>query len=194
MSLRAEALTVIEQSLRRLERPTIALLNPGLAADAVRPLLASRGLEPPSDLLGLWEWRNGTDPSTGATLGDLWLVPGYYLLSVDDATMSFDAFVRDPRWDASWLPVLADGGGYFLAVKCSAGEDHGAVHHFRVDESEQPLEFRSVERMLATFAAAFDRGIFYMDGNGFLEEDSGAFATLAAELNPSVGWWRDPVE
>jgi hypothetical protein len=34
----------------------------------------------------------------------------------------------------------------------------------------------------------------YIDADGYLEEDYGAFAVLAAEINPDVPWWHQPVE
>ena len=179
----------LEAAIRRLARPTVGLLNPGIEADRVRQLLRDRGLEPTTDLARLWAWRNGTEASTGAALGDLWLVPGFYLLSVQDATINFDAFVQSPRWNASWLPLMADGGGDFLAVNCSRDRDHGSVYRFRIDQSEHPMEYRTVERMVATFAAAFDRGTFYVDDEGYLDQNDAEFAALAAELNPSIAWW-----
>ena len=67
-------------------------------------------------------------------------MPGFYLLSHEEAGWNFDAFVKDPRWDAAWLPLLGDGGGDFLAVDCSRGETSGSVVHFRIDEAEHPVE------------------------------------------------------
>jgi hypothetical protein len=186
-------LSEIESGLSRLARPTIQLLKPGIDPATAGELLTRRGLEPPDDLLALWQWRNGTRTKNDATLGDLWLVPGFYLLSVEDATRNFDAFAANPRWHPAWLPVFANGGGDFLAVDCSARHDHGAVYHFRIEQSEHPLEYQSVERMVATFAAAFSRGAFYIDAQGSFEEDADAFATIAAEINPQVHWWTDPV-
>jgi hypothetical protein len=181
----------IEASLRRLERPALAMLNPGVKSEAVRPKLASRGLHPSSDLLALWEWRDGTGGPSDAKLGDLWLVPGFYLLSVDDATKNFDAFLQSPRWQSGWLPILADGGGDFMALDCSSGDHRGAVYHFRIDQPEHPLEYLTVGQMLATYAAAFQRGVFHIDRDGFFNLDYDAFAQLAADLNPTVPWWRD---
>lgn len=181
----------IEANLRQLQRPTLAMLNPGVTPDAVRPLLTSRGLHPPSELLDLWEWRDGTGGPPDATLGDLWLVPGFYLLSVGDSTKNFDAFLPSPRWQPGWLPILADGGGDFMAVDCSDGNHHGAVYHFRIDQPEHPLEYQTVGRMLATYSAAFEHGVFHVDHDGLFNWDYGAFAKLAADLNPQVAWWRD---
>ena len=64
------------------------------------------------------------------------------------------------------------------------------VRHFRIEESAQPVEFHSLQEVLVTLAAAFARGVFFVDGDGYLEMDDLAFAALAAELNPNVPWWN----
>ena len=189
----SRALAEIEAGLRRLDRPTLDFLNPGIPTAEALAALAKRGLEPPGDLLDLWQWRNGTGGPADAKLGDLWLVPGFYLLSVEDATRNFDAHIADPRWQPSWLPVFADGGGDFLAVVCGRGDQRGAVHHFRIEQAEHPVEYRSVERMLATFSAAFTRGAYSVDRDGWLEVNGDLYASIALELNPEVRWWTDPV-
>lgn len=153
--------------------------------------LGNRSLVVPLDLLELWEWHNGTASAEGTTLGDMWLIPGFYLLSVDEAASRFEQQVADPRWDKTWLPVLADDGGDYLAVRCAAGDQQGNVHRFRTDDYEVPLEYRSVERMAATFAAAYEDGAFYVDPDGWLEQDDTAFHSLASALNADVPSWRE---
>lgn len=185
-----EALAAIESNLARLNRPVMGVLRPGLSPAQVQSRLDSRGLPVEEELIALWTWRNGTDTTTGLTLDALHLVPGFHLLSLDDALANFDAFVDDPRWHPAWLPLLANGGGDFL-VRDTAVRDGTPIRHFRIEESEHPIEYRSIVYMLATFAAAFDRGIFFVDACGYLEVDDAAYAALAAELNPGVPWWKD---
>lgn len=153
--------------------------------------LAARGLPTAEGLLVLYGWRDGTDATTGLALDDLHVVPGFYLHSLDDALANYDAFSKNPRWNAAWLPVLANGGGDFLAPDVSRGGGGAPVRHFRIEESEHPIEYRSLADMVATFAAAYERGVFYVDSQGHLEVDDNAYAALAAELNPTVPWWTE---
>lgn len=39
-------------------------------------------------------------------------------------------------------------------------------------------------------AAAFERGVIYIDSNGYLEMNDMQFAELAGAMNPDVAWWR----
>ncbi len=127
----------------------------------------------------------------GVVLDDMHLVPGFYLCSLDEALTNLRAFDADDRWSTGWLPVMADGGGDFVVADCSAGDATSApVRRFRLEESEHPVEYASVTAMLRPFAAAFERGVFVVDADGYLEMDDNHDATLAAELNPDVRWWR----
>jgi hypothetical protein len=187
----ADSLTAIEARLGGLDRRVVSFLQPGLSKEDTSARLGMRGLSIETDLLNLYEWRNGTDAPKSTILGDLAFIPGFYLLSLEDALANFDAFGADPRWQQAWFPLLADGGGDFLTIDLTAGSDFGAVRHFRIEQEEHPLEYRSLRAMFATFASAYERGIFRVDADGFLEVDDGEYAILAAELNPEVAWWRD---
>jgi cell wall assembly regulator SMI1 len=118
------------------------------------------------------------------------LFPGFYFLSLEDAVANYRAFVADPRWTPGWLPLFANGGGDFYVTDVS-GEPAGVVRHFRIEESEHPVEFLTIGSMLATVAAGFERAIFFVDADGYLEMDDLAYADLAAQLNPGVPWWVD---
>ena len=154
--------------------------------------LELRGLAVNEELIELYEWRNGTEAATGATLDDLHLVPGFYFRSLGDAITTYDSFVRSDRWDMAWLPLLANGGGDFLAVDCSKGQYlNGAVYHYRIEQASHPMEYRSIGAMLATFASAFEDCIFKVVPTGYLEMDDDAYALLAASCNPDAPWWND---
>jgi hypothetical protein len=45
--------------------------------------------------------------------------------------------------------------------------------------------------LLRTLAEAFEREVFFVDPNGYMEMDDLVFGDLAAELNPDVSWWRN---
>lgn len=184
-------LTAIETSLAGLGRKVVQMLRPGLSAKTIALRLAERQLFVDAQLQTLYGWRNGTDAGTGVTLDELHLVPGFYLLSLEDALANYDAFAGDQRWDPAWLPVLANGGGDFLVLDLSGAGSLAPVRHFRIEQSDHPIEYGSAEEMFATFERAFDQGIFYVDSNGYLEMDDEAYAVLAASLNPAVAWWND---
>lgn len=184
------SLTTIESALRRLDREALLeSLQGGLVADAVKATLDSIGLRSTPELEAMYGWRNGTAADSPASLDDIQLFPGFHLLSLEDAVTNYRAFVTDERWTPGWLPIFANGGGDFYVVD-SSPTGAGAVRHFWIDEVQHPIEFLSLRAMLATLAAGFERGIFYVDPSGYLEMDDLVFGGLASELNPGVAYWR----
>jgi hypothetical protein len=181
------SLAQIERGLGRLQRQVVLdALRSGVSDVHTRSVLGSCGLASVSDVEELYAWRDGTDTSLGKPLDDLHFFPGFYLLSVEDAAANHQAFVIDPRWTQGWLPVFANGGGDFYVV--DLGDRGGSVRHFRIDEAEHPVEFLSLAAMLQTIDAAFERGVFYVPTDDYLEMDDLEFGSLAAELNPQVAW------
>ncbi|BBE22194.1 hypothetical protein MN0502_10770 [Arthrobacter sp. MN05-02] len=47
--------------------------------------------------------------------------------------------------------------------------------------------------MMETAAAAFEAKAIYVDQAGYVDVDDEAFAIIAAQMNPRVPWWSDPV-
>jgi hypothetical protein len=180
-------LASIEKALQRLDRRVLLeMLQEGLPAEVVRSSLAPVGLTASPELEALYGWKNGTAADPVAVLGDIYLFPGIYLLSLEDAVVNYQAFVTDARWKVGWLPLFADGGGDFYVLDLS--RPAGApVRHFRIEESEHPIEYGSLQAL----AAGFDRGIFFVNPRGYLDMDDLVFGELAAELNPDVDWWHD---
>jgi len=95
----------------------------------------------------------------------------------------------DRRWQVGWLPILANGGGDFYLVDLRPPVP-GSIRHFRLEEQEHPVEFASLAAFFGTVAAAFERGVIYIDSNGYLEMNDMQFAELAGAMNPDVAWWR----
>lgn len=186
-----QALARVEAALTRLGRDTLLrALRPGLNGDEVDRRLRSIDLPDHPLVRSLYGWHDGVD-SDGASIGDLAVFPGFYPLPLDDAIRNYEAVPPDHRWSPGWLPVFADGGGDFYVVGLGAGAG-GVVRRFRIEESEHPAEFRDLADMVDTLAAALERGIVFVDGDGYLEMDDHTFAALARQLNPTIPWWAGP--
>ena len=180
----------IENGLRRLGRErTISLMHAGIPAAEVDAALYSVGLASSDQLRAWFAWHNGTD---GGTLGELAILPGYHQSSLGEVVASYRAFQDDPRWRRGWIPLLADGGGDFLVLDQSVGEEPWPVREFVIDEAEAPVEYVDVEAFAATVADAYAAGLF-TDQPGYLSIAGRAddYARLAAGRNPGVAWWTE---
>lgn len=183
-------LTTIEAALQRLGRGIlIQSLRSGISIKTLRSQLTAAELSSSAELESLYGWRNGTSAEIDASLDDVHIFPGFYLLSIEEAIANYHSFVADSRWTPGWLPIFGNGGGDFYVYDMNSPPAH-PVRHFRIEEAEHPVEFGSLEAMMTTLAEAFQRGVFFVDSNSYLEMDDLAFGELAAELNPEIDWWQ----
>ena len=188
MSVLGQCLTRIEAGLGGLGRlGLLAALAPGLTERTVRDQLAAVGLVATNELVELYGWHNGTRFAPETMLDDVHMFPGSYLLALEDSLANLLAFRPDSRWDSSWLPVFANGGGDFYIS--DLGQSAGPIRHFRIEETEHPVEFSSVGSMMATIEAAMERNVIFVEEGGYLEMDDHAFGDVAAEMSPDVEWW-----
>jgi cell wall assembly regulator SMI1 len=84
-------------------------------------------LKLPPDFRAFYQWRNGQDPNSSASLMQNWMFS-----TLEDITSSKDLFdgmigsdFEDPKWwRRSWVPFLNNGGGDHLCIDLAA-EDGG---------------------------------------------------------------------
>lgn len=187
MNVEVEAdLRAIEAGSLSLNRQeTLSALLPGLPPEQVRAELATAGFASSSGLESWYGWHNG---SNGSTIGVSQIVPGYYPLSLEESVGTNAVFRQHPGWETRWLPLLADGGGYFYVLDQSLNLPW-PIRRFRYDQSDHPVEYLSLERFLATVAAGYRERAFTAHPDGHLAVDTVTYDRIAAELNPGVDWW-----
>lgn len=144
----------------------------------------SRGLQCPVDFLEAYHWCDGTETAEGDALDEIQFFPGYYWMSLDEALKTYDALVSDERWDASWLPVFANGGGDFYAVICNAqSRDFGGVVGFMLGENDHLIEFKNLAALLRTIEQSFLEDAFYV-ADGYLEANYSRMRMIARVIQP----------
>jgi hypothetical protein len=186
-----QSLERIAAALARLGRTEVLRrLLPGVPVETIFERLRAVGLEPSDGLLELYSWRGGTRVDPGMPLDDVHFFPGFWFLSLEDAIADYAAFREDPRWNPSWLPVFANGGGDFYAVWLHGGAE--SVVGFLIDHSEHPVEYEDLSAMCRTLADCFDEGAFFRDERGYLEMDDMRHAEIARRNNPNVALWASP--
>ena len=171
--------------LRRLNRPCVDMLQPGIAPYDVEDPVAVAG-PAPEDLVSMYGRHNGVDLPEGRTLGDGHVIPGFYWMPIEEASAHYRGCAGlDDLWPKSWFPILADGGGGYLAVICDAESgDYGCVVEVLPDEPEHEIVFDSVSMLLATAIRCFEAGAYRLKG-GFLDEDYDQSGQIADQLNGS---------
>jgi len=156
----------------------------GLMSRIVITKLRALGLDSPVDLVQLYSICDGTETSEGETIGDICLFPGFYWLTLDDASVVYKSIADDRRWNRSWLPIFANGGGDFFAVICDkASPDFGSIVNFRIGSSHSIVEFASVTKMFQTIEKSFRQDAFF-ETRGFLEANYEKMKEIARATQP----------
>lgn len=181
----------ITAHLRRLNRPIVSLLNSGSTPSHVSNVLIGLGLTAPDDLIGLYSCHDGTKVIKGDILDDLHFFPGFYWLSLADASSSYKTFRLDLRWDRAWFPIFGNGGGDFYAVVCDRKSPFfGGVVGFILEEVDHPIEFESISTMLQTISRCYTEGAYFL-ANGYLEANDMQATKVAKELNSRLEYYSE---
>ena len=186
-----ECVELIENYLRRLDRPITNKLQSGVSSEVVKDAFNAAHLTAPSGLIALYSCHDGTKIKKGDSLDDAHYFPGFYWLSLSDAFNVYKAFFADTRWSKSWVPIFGNGGGDFFAVICEEGSPNfGSVVGFRVGQLEQPIQFENILSMMQFISRCYELGLYFLD-NGYLEADDFKAAIVAKALNPNLSYYRD---
>jgi hypothetical protein len=178
--------------LRRLGRRVPELLQAPLSNEELQLWEAKFPFSMTRELEAIFSWRNGTKAREDDLLEDLYLFPGFYLLSIEEAYETYLERKDAPQWREGWFPLFADGAGDFYILPCGDKQaDSSVVIGFLHGEPEQIAEYDSLAAMAATLEAAFAQRAFYVDTvDDSLEIDDDSFGSIAARFNPGIPEWR----
>ena len=170
----------------QMNRHVDTVLRPGLSNTEVQTKASALPFKVPTSVQELYGWRDGTTEGS-QSLGDMWLLPGYYLLSLEKAIETYHGLLQTLQvWGADCLPLLSSGSGDYYGIRCQQGDDaDGPMFEYLGGDPEPQLMFSSLEAMLQTCARCFASGIFFLE-NGVLEIDDDGFDREAAQCDPTV--------
>ncbi|EKO3450436.1 SMI1/KNR4 family protein [Vibrio fluvialis] len=184
-------LNMILSYLESWGAPVCGFLNKPINACEIQKHFEKINLLPTDELLELYQWKNGTKVVKGTLLDDVQLIPGFHLLNLQDSLRYYLSLKEDRRWDSSWFPIFANGGGDFYAVDLSKSDGKKApIIGFILGELEQEIEYQSLTAMVLTYCECFRNNIVYITEDGYLEMDDEKHADLALKYNPDVEFWR----
>ncbi|HKQ37169.1 MAG TPA: hypothetical protein VJ063_03760 [Verrucomicrobiae bacterium] len=166
--------------------------RPGLTQAELASCALFRNVSEPSELHDLFAWRNGT-VENGIPMGRLWIKPGFYVLSSDDAVReNHYCSEHCDYWKSSWFPLLTNGAGgrhFYDIDKLIAGK--ACVMNFDT-ESQQIVNqmYDSIESMLRTILTCYQSGAYFLALDGYLDSDFPREVTISRNVNPHSDYWR----
>jgi hypothetical protein len=174
----------------RLGRDFARLLVEGLPRAQILTSARQAGLLLPDEVVDLFAWRNGH--RDGHSMGNMWLLPGYYLLGLEEA-LGHRAAGRGHVPD-SWLPLLSDGGAGAFVVECAGPRAGAVLHHDPQDVESGMLAFPGLGGLLAAVEEALSSGAFSIGEGGFLDQDDTRWYPIAARHAAGAPFWQRLLE
>lgn len=180
----------IESWLLKHNRPVIPLLQNGLSFSQIDSIVGNLSIRIPEELKELYTWHNGTNKINGYILGDVDFFPGFHFIPLEDALAYYRSFVKDLRWDVSWFPFFANGGGDFYVAQCERyPTKQTPVIGFMLGRDDHEVEYHSIEKMLQTFNECYKRDVFYISESGYLDTKSHEEIVISNAINPGLPRW-----
>lgn len=178
--------------LLRLGRKAPSLLQSPLSNDDLQRWAKRFPFALTRELDAIYLWRNGTKANEGDLLEDLYLFPGFYFLSIEEAHETYLERKDAPQWREGWFPLFADGAGDFYIIPCGTEKaENSVVIGFLHGEPEQIAEYENLTAMVATLEAAFAERVFYVDQvDDSLEIDDDKYGPIANRFNPGIPEWQ----
>ncbi|KAL3866192.1 hypothetical protein ACJMK2_043514 [Sinanodonta woodiana] len=174
----AESLKFIINHELNKNRPCSTHLGPPLTKEKITeimlPLLSSIHMGLHEDILKLYKTTDGINMDVSQlAFKEIWLLPGYYLMSLEEAVETYNTMVESAKsdgqdWDNSWFPFLSSGAGDFYFINMS----DGTVNEFiRGEDVDDEAKFENMADFFQQAVQHFEDGDFYMDEEGQLQEN-----------------------
>jgi hypothetical protein len=165
-----------EWHLREANRAVVADLLPGTSADRVLSVRSSA----PSSIIEWFRWHDGVRVRDGQTQDDANVIPGYTLVSLDEAIRIIPIYDGDPDLGDHWLPLLQNGGGDLYAAVWMPGCEAGVFRVMVGEETE--AEFASIAQMVVVFNACFTNGAYFVDAQGWFDISPMKYEEVLSQL------------
>jgi len=177
----AVSFETILELLNDINYPLSRYLNRGLEESAIKKKFSHYNLEVTGDMIKLYGYKNGTKDDRALKLGQVYLLPGYYFMEIEEAFVQYESMIELEEWDRQWFPFLASGGGDFLAIDLSVGAKSFSRIIEWVEGFAPEVEYNSVNELLESVKNGIEKNIIFVDEEGYLDMDYDLYDKIKEE-------------
>lgn len=157
----------LEEYKRKLiakDKKIECILTEGLQDDKISQILVQNGYIASHEIIDLYKWGNGANLMCGQILNDVYLIPGFYFLSLPKAIEMALEYRKPhpfpmPRWEVDWLPILSDDMRSNYLVDLSNNETSKVIEFF-AEESEWKV-FESIEMFFRFQLECIEQRVYF---------------------------------
>jgi hypothetical protein len=171
----ADALREWSGWLRRVGAPVASWLRPGRPREEIAAVL---GADLPAAVFSWFSWCDGVDDAPGQTIGDCWVIPGYWPVALAETRDDWSVELPYPHW----VPLLRDGSvDLYAAAWSGVGEEPVVVS--LLDPGDPVVEFGSIAELVTVTNTCFARAVYALDDSGLLDlVDAAGYDTIYEEI------------
>lgn len=123
------------------------------------------------ELNTFYKYINGYNESTvGANIGELYLIPGYMLISKKKATLIREQLVAKGLWSNDYYIFLEDGGGSFFFWNRNDNNYYSYLYGYGIE-----LKFNSLKEVIIGIIDFYIDNKFSFDQEGYLDGNLDVF-------------------
>ncbi|CAA0156243.1 SMI1/KNR4 family protein [Tenacibaculum maritimum] len=115
-------------------------------------------------------------------------IPGFLLIHISEYEGFKSKITKMLSEGASYFPILVNYSSDFYVIKLRDKKDNGIflINH---DELKPTKIHNSFEDFFETIIAFYEKKVFFLDKDGYLDIDFDKEEEVAQELNPEIPFW-----
>lgn len=145
-------------NLTDLGQPVVDWLIPGSSPARIAQTL---GPGIPGEVETWFSWCDGVEIHDGQTVEDIYIIPGYHPLSLNEAVEIKCSYGEDPVLGDHWIPFLGGDGGDFYAAVWGM-ERKVSVAGVVIGEPTE-IEFSGLGQLISFFNECYRREFITVD-------------------------------
>jgi hypothetical protein len=192
----AELMSILTEALDRImiwmqqHTPEYAVsFLPGLSLDQIMVSTEGFSFLLPNELYELYQWRNGTLRETNSLF-----FPSFQFLPLSEATKICQEICNDSvvgklfTFENQLLfPFMAEEGRHCAVQVCYATSMMTSpVVYLGKQGASSCIDYESLTSMMLTFAECYESEAFYMDDDGYVDENKCRVAEILCKYNPKI--------
>ena len=199
MSSLMEALERIDNWFRQNRSEYVPLFQPGLTREVIEEKTKNLPFQLPEEVYELYQWHNGT--LAGLKWGQADLPVGYWFHPLEKPIeLYFESMKLEEEmkefyenteggwegkfWNTDWFPIFSHGNDTYH-VTC--GQDSipvASIWYFYPEFVEPEFHYENLTAMMLTVAECYETEAYYLDEEGFIQEDELKVAQIKNKYNP----------
>ncbi len=152
------------------------------------------------ELVELYSFADGTTIDEVTPCGKTGLIPIHTLLNLKDAIAYHqrgfepDEYFRDSesgyKPGEKLFPFLEDGAGNCHWVDLNGTENHGRLYWTNTFGEQPNYLYESLTTLFQVIDECYQKNIFTLDVDGYLECDYHKFGEVSKQFNPAIDYWK----